>query len=193
MTALFTTDAALHEEADRLLSSGLREVLLSFGDVHVVGSYVLGLMVWRDLDLHVVCERVDVPAFFDLGARLATRLSPGRMHFRNELVMRTDGQPEGLYWGLYLGDPRERGWKVDIWVSTRQAFEATRRFESELRTSLTDQRRMTILEIETAVWQHPDYRRGFSSIDIDRAVIDSGVEDVEGFLAYVAERRSREP
>jgi hypothetical protein len=35
-------------EADEILRSGLRSLLNRHGDVHVVGSYVRGLMTWRD-------------------------------------------------------------------------------------------------------------------------------------------------
>jgi hypothetical protein len=91
-------DPQLRAEADRLLASGLRRVLDAYGDVHVVGSYALRLMVWRDLDVHIVRSDLRVGPFFDLGAQIAGVLAPGRMHFRNEIVMGTPDLPRGLYW-----------------------------------------------------------------------------------------------
>ena len=38
------TEAEIRAEADKLLSSGLRETLESYGEVHVVGSYRMRLM-----------------------------------------------------------------------------------------------------------------------------------------------------
>ena len=187
--AMHLTDAALREEADRLLSSGLREALDWYGEAHVVGSYALSLMVWRDLDIHIVRADLALPPFFELGARIASLLSPCRMHFRNELLMQTPSLPRGLYWGVYLGDERMGAWKVDVWASDRQAFEATRSFEIELHARLTEGARRTILEIKTAVWNNPEYRRSFSSSDIYNAVLDSGVQDVDGFFAYLAADR----
>ena len=61
------TEAEIRAEADKLLSSGLRETLESYGKVHVVGSYRMRLMAWRDLDIHLVREAVDKTAFFALG------------------------------------------------------------------------------------------------------------------------------
>jgi len=49
----------LRAEADALLRSGLSDALSRYGEVHPVGSYALGLMAWRDLDLHVVRETAD--------------------------------------------------------------------------------------------------------------------------------------
>src|SRR5205823_1225812 len=48
------TNEELRDEADRLLDSGLRKILDDYGELYVIGSYALGLMVWRDLDLHIV-------------------------------------------------------------------------------------------------------------------------------------------
>ena len=52
-----TTDSKeIRSEADGILQSGLQTILGRHGEVHIVGSYVLGLMTWRDLDIHVVRE-----------------------------------------------------------------------------------------------------------------------------------------
>ena len=49
-----------------MLSSGLLEILGDYGEVHVIGSYLLDLMVWCDLDIHIVRGPIDKPA--NLGA-----------------------------------------------------------------------------------------------------------------------------
>ena len=147
-------------EADEILRSGLLTILNRHGEVHIVGSYALGLMTWRDLDIHVVREDMDVPAFFDLGREVATLLEPQRMHFRDESTVRTPGLPPGYYWGVYLGDERAGAWKIDIWQTNRQAFEAVRRFGDDLSARLTDGNRAVILAIKEACWRHPQYRRG---------------------------------
>ena len=59
-------------EADRIPRSGPRSILDRHGAVHIVGSCVLGLMTWRDRDIHVVRENLDIRAFFDLGGDLAS-------------------------------------------------------------------------------------------------------------------------
>jgi len=171
----------IRSEADQLLESGLRRALQRHGDLHVVGSYALGLMTWRDLDVHIVREPIDVRAFFDLGAEIAALLTPHRMHFRDETRERTPGLPPGLYWGIYLGDERAGGWKIDVWQTDRAAFDAVRRFGDDVAARLTDETRDAILAIKTACWRHPEYRRRFTSADVYAAVLDRGVRDVRGF------------
>ena len=46
----------------------LDDVLGALGEPHLVGSAALGLMVWPDLDITVVCDALDVA-----GARTARR------------------------------------------------------------------------------------------------------------------------
>jgi hypothetical protein len=176
-----SVDAELRAEADRLLESGLRDVLDAFGETHVMGSYALELMTWRDLDIHVVREDLDRGAFFELGRGLATLLTPHRMHYRDETVEQTPGLPPGLYWGIYLGDERKGAWKIDIWATTRSGFEPSQRFQDRIQQRLTPATRERILAIKSACWQHPHYRRDFSSNDIYEAVLDRGVTSVEGF------------
>ena len=179
----------IRTEADEILRSGLLTILDRHGEVHIVGSYALGLMTWRDLDIHVVREDMDVPAFFDLGREIATLLKPQRMHFRDESTVRTPGLPPGYYWGVYLGDERAGAWKIDIWQTNRQAFDAVRRFGEDLSARLTDENRAVILAIKEACWRHPQYRRGFTSADVYAAVLDRGVRDVPGFWADLRETK----
>jgi hypothetical protein len=145
-------------------------------------------MVWRDLDIHIVQPQINRSAFFELGARVASLLTPPRMHYRDETIAATPGLPNGLYWGVYLGNERDGAWKIDIWLSEPQAFEVTRVYGERLGAQLSESARFIILQIKSACWRHPEYRRGFSSSDIYSAVLEHGVVDVEGFWAFLRER-----
>jgi hypothetical protein len=179
----------IRTEADDILQSGLLTILGRHGEVHIVGSYALGLMTWRDLDVHVVREDLDVTRFFDLGRDIATLLKPSRMHFRDESTVRTPGLPPGYYWGVYLGDERSGAWKIDIWQTNRQAFNLVRRFGDDVSTRLNDTNRAVILAIKAACWRHPEYRRGFTSADVYAAVLDRGIRDVAEFWADLRENK----
>ena len=182
-------DEDIRAEADDVLRSGLLSILGGHGEVHMVGSYALELMTWRDLDIHVVREELEVSAFFDLGGEIARLLKPHRMHFRDESSVATPGLPPGYYWGVYLGDERAGAWKIDIWQTDRQTFDLVRRFGDDLSARLNDPNRAVILEIKAACWRHPQYRREFTSADVYAAVLDRGVRDVPGFWADLYETK----
>ena len=182
------TDEELRKEADQLLGSGLRAILSDYGDVHIIGSYDLHLMVWRDLDIHIVHPDLNRKGFFELGGRIADLLNPPRMHFRDETIAESEGLPRGLYWGVYLGDERDGAWKIDIWVTDAEAFEATRAHGERIRERLSDATRPAILRIKSEVWRHPKYRREFASGDVYSAVFDHGVVDVDGFWKFLRDQ-----
>jgi len=177
---------ALRVEADALLwEKGLHPLLETYGLVHVSGSYALQLMVWRDLDIYLVTEGLPQSAFFHLGGQIADLLTPTRMHFRNERVAKTEGLPEGLYWGIYLGNEREGAWKIDVWAVSPAHFIVLDEFRKNLESRLTASSRRKILEIKAQCWMKPGYRRTFSSRDIYEAVLDEGVDDLSSFEAYL--------
>ena len=178
-------DEELRTEADQLLGSGLRTILNEYGIVHTIGSYSLHLMVWRDLDIHVVQPDLDKKKFFELGGRIANLLGPPRMHYRDETIVATEGLPRGLYWGVYLGDERDGAWKIDIWVTDVDGFEATRLYGERIKERLSATTRPLILQIKSEVWRHPKYRREFASGDVYSAVFDHCVIDVDGFWQYL--------
>jgi hypothetical protein len=188
---LETVDAQIRAEADSLLKSGLIDLLGRYGEVHLTGSYALGLMTWRDLDIHIVRDAVDCMSFFGLGGRIADLLQPHRMHYRDERIGETPRLPRGLYWGIYLGDERKGAWKIDVWTSTRADFEPSRRFCADVQQRLTAEAREKILAIKSICWQHPEYRRSFSSADIYEAVLDNEIKDADGFWTYLASKLRR--
>ena len=71
MTTARSLNDSIRSEADRILSSGLSATLAKYGSVHVVGSYALQLMTWRDLDIHLVQDEADLQTFFTLGGEIA--------------------------------------------------------------------------------------------------------------------------
>lgn len=142
-------------------------------------------MAWRDLDIHVVRETIDRTAFFELGGRLATLLTPVRMQYRDETAAATPGHPAGLYWGVYLGDERAGAWKLDIWTTGAAGLERVLSYCEGIERRLSDSSRRAILGIKADCWRRPGYRLTFSSADIYSAVLDHGVENADQFLAFL--------
>lgn len=179
---------ALRAEADELLASGLLDVLASYGAVHVVGSHRLGLMAWRDLDIHLVPWILDRSSFFELGSRIAEVVVPHRMHYRDETIVGTDGLPSGLYWGVYLGEERAGAWKLDIWATDERGLERVQAYCRRIEQRLTVDSRGIILAIKEKCWQLPECRKRFGSGDVYEAVLEHGVRDVAGLWDYLERR-----
>jgi len=171
----------------------LRALLARHGTVHVTGSYALELMAWRDLDVYVESPEVSLGEFFTLGGEIAALLSPVRMQFLDNRGGGLDGLPSGLYWGARLGELLQGAWKIDVWAVRPETCAELIAYCDGIAARLTPRARRAILRIKSHCWRDPAYRKGFTSQDIYRAVLDYGVSDAEGFAAFLARAEDSTP
>ena len=176
----------IRKEADDILfANGLLSILKRSGTPHITGSYALGLMTWRDLDIYIETENISEENFFDLGAEINSLFNPVKMSYRNERITQTQGLPVGLYWGVYLGNERKGAWKIDVWALDARECRQRIKFCDDIAQRLAPLSRQIILTIKSQCWQDPEYRRSYSSNDIYDAVLDNGITTIEDFRKYL--------
>lgn len=170
----------------------LETVLARHGRVMGVGSATLGLMVWRDLDLTVVCPALDAGGVADTGALLGRHAQVREVCFRNDTGdWNTDPRyPDGLYLGLQCRSPAGQRWKVDVWFVDEPARQPDLAHVRDLPARLTDETRAAILLVKDAWVGRPEYGNGVSSWDIYAAVLDDGVRTPDDFEAWTHRRAS---
>jgi len=162
---------------------GLDDLLGTLGEVHLVGSAAHGLMVWPDLDMTVVCDRLDVSALSSAATVLVSHPRVRQLTFRNDSGQwntNPDAYPDGIYWGIDYRDG-QRVWNIDIWFVTDADRQPDLRHVRELASRLTPETRSAILDIKRAWASRPEYRSTVTSYDIYTAVLDRGVRTPEEF------------
>jgi hypothetical protein len=173
----------LKAEADTLIQkSGLPELLAIYPRWFIGGSYSYDLMCWRDLDIYVLDPQHDLKKCFEIGYELTRRLSAKKSRFTNNV----GGQPNGLYWGIKLGNERAGAWKLDVWFLDLVSYEQHANFCSIMRDRLNMEERTDILKIKEAYWRRPEYRDTVTSYLIYCAVLDNGVRTVGDFELFLA-------
>lgn len=186
---LLAIDQLIHKEADEIIyTKGLHKILSEFGLPHYTGSYALQLMTWRDLDIYLEAENISEQKFFELGKMINKFLQPVKMSFRNEKIAKTPGLPDGLYWGVYLGNERAGAWKIDIWAMDKEECKRRLDYCNELSEKISDADRLKILEIKSKCWTDPLYRRSYSSSDIYSAVLQDRIENFEQFRTWLQKK-----
>jgi hypothetical protein len=191
---LLETDRALRAEADTLLEQrGLRALLETHAPIHVVGSYTLELMVWRDLDLILDAPGISLEQFFDLGRQITLALAPWKMFFTNNRDHSGGRYPRGLYWGIRLGDIAQGAWKIDLWAFEPEEARSKIDDCQRLKRRLNQQNRIAILNLKSQLWHDPRYRDEITSQDIYDAVLDHRARSLADFWAYIQRRQEREP
>jgi len=185
----------LQREADLVAGDlALEELLGRVGRPVRVGSSVLGLMVWRDLDVTVVCDRLDLRAVVLAGADLAGHPRVGRLMFRNDSGPWNEDAgyyPDGLYLGPGYRTAKGQDWKIDIWFVDDPGRQPDLQHIETLPGRLDTERRLAILRIKHAWAGRPEYGQSVRSFDVYSAVLDAGVRDPAGFDAWLAQRSAR--
>lgn len=184
--ALLSRQEMLQTEAHVVLNDlDLLRILAEVGRPYQVGSVALGLMVWRDIDLTVLCPSLEPDRIFGIMRPLASHPRVRQLHFRNDTGHwnQDPALPDGLYWSpQYVTDAGDE-WKMDIWFLQEDTQEPGIDHLDSIPPKLTDETRLAILRIKDIWHTLPDYRSTVRSIDIYAAVLDHGVRTPEDFRA----------
>ena len=181
---------ALQSEAAEVAGDlRIEETLGRVGRVLAVGSFVTGLMVWRDLDFVVDASGLTTGAAFEVLHPLLARSRAA--HYEN------DGELGRHYFVMRIPWRDEREWKLDVSLFLAGIPPDLETAQDELRTRLTDSTRATILTLKDAWCAEVAYPEVVGGFEIYDAVLNSGVLTLDQLDAYLRERglptRSRRP
>jgi hypothetical protein len=185
--ALVERQQRLQDEAVALREElGIDAILGTVGEPVVVGSAALGLMTWRDLDITVVCEHLDVVAVLDVAHRIGTLPDVSQVRFRNDTGRwNTDpAYPDGLFLGVECMTRSGEAWNLDIWFVDEPDRQPDLAHIASLPGRLNDDTRIAILTIKTAWCSQPAYGSQVTSHQIYGAVLDHGVRTIDEFEAH---------
>jgi len=146
----------------------------SIGKAELVGSVALGLIVKRDIDIHVFIGRKKLmPAVYKLSTML---LDHPKI---NEVRLSDCRNKNSIKIGIDEVGSTSGNWTIDLWVTTDEStlvFKETK----EMLKKLTPANRKTILTIKRYYYKQGLLRHGMSSRIYD-AVLNEGVTSVQGF------------
>ena len=165
---------------------GLDALLGEVGEPHLVGSAALGLMVWPDIDLTVVCHELDPAALHRSAESLIEHPRVRQFTIRNDSGRwntEPAAYPDGIYWGIDYRDGLQR-WNLDIWFVTEPDRQPDLKHVRDLLPRLTDETRESIVEIKRAWCDRPEYGNAVTSFSIYTAVLDHGVRSTSDFDRY---------
>lgn len=186
MDDLLGRQDSLQKEARRQLTElELLTLLSPFGDVIVVGSVITGLMTWPDIDLEVIGKHIPTKeAVGEIAKKLFTNQDIFRVWMMDNREKSDIHQPAGLY----VGAKRHVGsevWKFDIWFLKDGDQRSGKDDLGWVKAGLTPERRNIILSIKDQISDDPMYRKTIFSFDIYKAVLEEGIEDIDGFKEYL--------
>ncbi|MFJ6325519.1 MULTISPECIES: hypothetical protein [unclassified Rhizobium] len=196
MSDLLEIQRELQAQADQVVRMlQLNERLSALGQPVRVGSSAMGLMVRRDIDITVICDKLDadaLDAFTALGTcfmRMTEQVVAVR--FRNDCRQwnrEPEKYPDGLYLWLSVQAPDQTMWTIDIWLVDQPGRQPDIAHLKTLMPRLTDGDRETILRIKTVLAESPQNGASIPSALVYEAVMDNGIDTIAGFENWYRER-----
>jgi hypothetical protein len=182
---LLERQAALQAKATQVLAElDLGQLFADVGPVLVVGSYLSGLMCWRDLD---VCLLADVDCSPSDVLELLKRVVelPGFVGFtyRDERGARcpTGEARDERYHVPFDLDAGHGRWRIDLSLFLRDLHGHVADWHTQLRDTITDEQRLAVLRIKDVWHRLPSYPDEVSGWEIYTAVLVEGVRTLEQF------------
>jgi hypothetical protein len=183
---------ALKIEADNLIkNSKIDKILSKYGDIFFTGSYSYNLLTWRDIDICLALENDPTPELmFEIGTELSKINNIATMYYRNEFVLKTNGNPKGMFWCTEIMFSNQL-WKVDILVAIKKICDEVINPGLKIKSELSPHKRQIILEIKDILCQEKSYRKDFRSTDIYKAVLKDNVSTLDEWKKWWSIRNKK--
>ena len=167
-------------EAEKLLEkTKILNIIKKFGDIKLTGSFSYDLMTWRDIDICLIINELSKDNVFSIASEIGKIDSVGSIYYRNEYVMRTEGNPLAIFLCIELFLKDNIKWKIDILISSEQVVNSVIDKSKFITDKLNDSYRKSILEIKYELTNLSEYRQTIKSTDIYDAVLNHNVKDIE--------------
>ncbi len=191
---LLRQQRALQDEAAAVMAElDLSRRLATFGPAYVTGSFVSGLMVWRELDIMFLGGPELSPSAVLAGlARLVVLPGIVGFEYADERGNRSPTeQPRDERFHVTVTYLRSgETWRLDLTFWLRDAHENVTAWHRSLRHSLTDEQREAILWIKDVWHRRVEYPGSISGLDIYQAVLEHDVRTPAEFQRWLARPKS---
>jgi hypothetical protein len=189
---LATRQAALQTEAAELLDELDRSgIFADLGALAVTGSYISGLMCWRDLDVGLLVGADYSPAdVMQLVSRVMELPGVIGFDYRDERGGRspTGQAKEERYHLPFLFERGDSIWRVDLTLWLHDPHENVAAWHRSLRELITPGQRAAVLRIKDVWYRQPSYPDRVGGFEIYTAVISDGIRTPEQFRRWLATR-----
>jgi hypothetical protein len=176
-------DALQAEAAQLLARTGLVDLLETAGEVLLTGSFVSGLMTWREIDIMLLAPGCTPHDVLDLAKRIVDLPTVTGFDYRDERGERRPTEQvrdERYHLGITAGE-----WQIDLSIWLHDIHANVTEWHEWLRGTITPDQRAAILRIKDAWRREPGYDGG---LNVYHAVLEGGVVTPAEFRAWLDTR-----
>jgi hypothetical protein len=187
---LLAEQVRLHNQADKMLKeTGIADIFAKYGEVSPIGgSYDYGLMVYPDLDMDILSDKLTKNDFVNLASDLLSSSFIRKVSAVDNVTFTgtRPGMPKGYWLGIEIPFEEEK-WGIDLWLQTHEWAnkfdEDFDNYKTKL-SGISQEQAATILSIKYHLIRLGKYgKHGSMSFNVYDAVLDKGVVSLEDFLS----------
>ena len=189
---LLARQSALQAEAQEVLAGlDLAALVADIGPLVVTGSFVSGLMCWRELDVMVcVGDHFSPREVLRLLQRIVARTGATALEYSDERGPRcvTGQVRDERYHVPFAVDRAGQSWRIDLTLWLHDAHLNVTRWHEELRERITSEQRRAVLRIKDEWHRRPEYPGEVGGLEVYTAVLEDGVRTPGQFAAWLEHR-----
>ena len=189
---LAARQAALQAEARELLAApDLAALLADIGPPLFAGSFVSGLMCWREVDVMVLVGPDFSPQdVMRLAGRIVGLSGVTGLEYRDERGPRcVTGQVRDERYHVPVTVERAgHVWQVDLTLWLHDPHLNVTQWHEELRQRITSEQRRAVLRIKDEWHRRPEYPGDVGGLEVYTAVLEDGVRTPGQFAAWLEQR-----
>jgi hypothetical protein len=174
-------------QADLLINgSGIMDILSTYGEVKIGGSYALNVMLRPDLDFFVIADKHDWSKVLDINSKIMSSKFFKIVCFANwnDFGETTpDDNMKGYYFMTKIST-EDTTWKCDIWLITPDQDKSSEYTETFKKLLVNDDQRKQILTIKDHFKQGEKYVKGVDGKLIYTAVLEKNISTIEEFTKF---------
>lgn len=185
MHRLLEESKRIKAQANKILkTSGIIDILQSYGEVKIGGSYALDVMLRPDIDIFVVAPQHNWDGVLEIQSKIMKSKYFREFDFVNWVDFEDQSltSMKGYYFQPWVPVDGQL-WKIDIWLITSESdksAETTEHFK-KLLSEADESKKITILEIKEAMRQGKKYIKGVDGRLIYKAVLEDDITNPKEF------------
>jgi hypothetical protein len=184
--------SALQAEAREVLAElSLATLFADVGPLLLAGSFVSGLMCWREIDVMLLAGGDFSPLdVLGLAQRIIGQATVTSLEYHDERGPRclTGQVRDERYHVPFTVDRTAQSWRIDLTLWLHDAHLNVTRWHEELRERITAEQRSAVLRIKDVWCRRPEYPDQVGGLDIYTAVINDSVRTPDQFAAWLGRR-----
>jgi hypothetical protein len=184
--------SALQAEAREVLAElSLATLFADVGPLLLAGSFVSGLMCWREIDVMLLAGGDFSPLdVLRLAQRIIGQATVTSLEYHDERGPRclTGQVRDERYHVPFTVDRTAQSWRIDLTLWLHDAHLNVTRWHEELRERITAEQRSAVLRIKDVWCRRPEYPDQVGGLDIYTAVINDSVRSPGQFAAWLGRR-----